>query len=650
MDGTAPMPEPQQIGEQLDRILGSKIFLLAQRSRAFLRYSVEQSLQGDAPKEYAIAVDVLSRSQDYDPSIDATVRVEAGRLRGRLREYYDTEGKHDPILIEIPKGGYAAQFTLREASSAEPVPELLTQLPPDGRAPASNLDSLPELAPANVSNSRIDFSHTKKQHWIASAVLIAACAVLGTWFIQKRLNPIGPIRSIAVLPLSNLSGDPNQNYFADGMTDALISELAQIPELHVVSRTSSMQEKGNTKPIRQIASELNVDAVVEGSVVRSGDRVRITAQLIDARNGRNLWVKSFEEQMSDILALQDMLAREIASQARVAIAPNGSGKSAHIKPDAYDAYLRGLYFLNQRDTDKSAEYFQQAVNLDPTYAPSYAGLAQALAQQVFTDPDKTMAETMPPALAAVKRALELNPMSGEAYTARASIETIYQVDWTAAGRDLEHALSLNPNDPVAGIEYVIYLDNMGRTNEAVDHMRRVLSLDPLSFRANRHMGSALYFARRYDESLFYLSRASELEKLPSAVENWSTRDYEMLGRFDESVRADLLAILASKPDANVEPLRIAYQQGGWKAYQVARAALLKPLATIKGHSWNGAIAYELGLSYLRTGDRAQAIPYFEYAADQHCFWSLTMKVDPVLDDLRSDPHYPELLARVHATP
>jgi TolB-like protein len=648
MEDAAAIPEPLQIQEELDHILRSRTFHLAQRSRAFLRYAVENSLRGNAPKEYAIAVDVLGRDEDYDPAIDATVRVEAGRLRGRLREYYDTEGKDDPIFIDMPKGGYSVVFEFRETHGAAPA-TVEAQRPPAEPVSDSKIAAREAEAGSLRGNiARVDRARrNRKTFWIAAAGLVAALVLLAMWRIPKRSHADAPIHSLAVLPLQNLSGDPGQDYFADGITDELITELAQIPNLRVVSRTSIMQDKGNTKSLQQIARELDVDAVVEGSVVRSGDRVRITAQLIDTRDDKHLWAKSFEEQISDILTLQDTIASEIASQAKARLVPGATSSRARIDPAAYEAYLRGRYFLNLRDANKSAVYFQEAVKLDPSSAPAYAGLAQALSQEMYTDPDKTMADTMQPAFAAAQRALELDPTSGEGYAARAFIEMNYELNWAAAGRDLERALSLSPNDSLAEIEYAIYLDIVGRTEEAVNHMRRALQLDPLSFWANRHLGSALYFARHYEESLYYLSRAGEMVREPAPVENWTSRDYEKLGRLDEAVRADLMSLGATFPKANLDPLRTAYGRGGWKAYQAARAHFLKPYARVQR---NGGMAFELGLSYLRIGDPAQAVSWIDYAADQRSFWAFTMKIDPVLDDLRGDPHYSALLARVGQTP
>lgn len=634
MDRTAARNgDAEAIRLQVERILGSKIFVSAQRSQAFLRYAVERSIAGAAPKEYEIAVDVLDRSASYDPAVDATVRVEAGRLRNRLREYYATEGKADPIFIDMPKGGYGAVF---ESLATD------TELTQTGDTAAPR-DETPVAGPAAMptAETKAGMWAAARRGWVLTAAAVVTIAVLGLWVTIGRRVVAGPIRSLAVLPLENLSGDPNQQYFADGLTDELITELAHIPNLRVVSRTSVMEDRGNRKPLRQIARELEVDAVVEGSVMRSGDRVRITAQLIDARDDRHMWAQSFEDQTNDMLTLQDRVAREIASQTKAVLLPEkASPVKAQVNPDAYDAYLRGLFFIHQREGRKSAEYFQKAISSDSSFAAAYAGLAQALDLEPLVG-EASQADVRIPSLAAARRAVELDPNSGEAHTALGMIEIDSEKNWDAARHELEAAISLSPNYSLAEIYYGIYLDAVGRPEEAITHMRRALQLDPLSFFANRHLGSVLYFGRHYNESLEYLRRAAEME--PSKhllVESWRSRDYEMSGNLDEAVKSDLLLIRDALPNANIPSLRLAYQGGGWKAYQAARSQLFK-------RSDDSCAFYEVGEGYLRLGDRDQAYGWLDRAINNGCFWSDSLKVDPMLDSFRSDPRYQLLLRRVN---
>jgi len=650
----------EAVMRELDRILSSSIFSAAKRSRMFLRYAVERSLGGSAPKEFEVAVDVLGRGADYDPDIDATVRVEASRLRHRLREYYDTTGKGDSILIDIPKGGYGAVFLAREISPLERNPASPSPEESNGKGTALNgpHGSTSPILEANSPEPpwpaaqipRSDrFRYWQQmgspRFWVAAAIgisILSAVVSIAPWNAGRRLKAAGPIRSLAVLPLQNLSGDANQEYFADGITDALITELAHISDLRVVSRTSVMQDKGNRKPLRQIASELNVDAVVEGSVVRSGDRVRITAQLIDARDDRHLWAESYEEQMSDILTLQDKVVREIALHAQAALAPShAKGFPEQIDPVAYDLYLRGLDALNQRELPQSVAYLQQAVAKDSSFAAAYAGLAEAQTTEGVSGGSAHPAEQSQ-ALAAAKRAVALNPNSGEAYAALGLVEINYGKDWAAAGRDLEKGIALSPSDSLAEMQYSIYLDAMGRPEAAVAHMRRALQLDPRSFLMNRHLGAVLYFAHHYDEALSYLQRAVALEPTRSSyAQPWITRSYEMARRPDDAERSDLLGLAVHIPAVNLVPLHLAYQKRGWKAYQARRIEL------IAKQPGNGCALFEVGESYLQLGDANQAFTWLARGVEAGCFWADSLPVDPLLDGIRSDPRFAALLRLNH---
>lgn len=483
--------------------------------------------------------------------------------------------------------------------------------------------------------------------WVGVAFGGVATVLLAALLFQRSGGQRGvsatPIHSLAVLPLQNLSGDAGEEYFADGVTDELTTELAHLPDLRVVSRTSAMQSKGSHKSLRQIAQELGVDAVVEGSVMRSGGRVRITAQLIDARDDRHLWAKTYEETMQDVLTLQDRVVRDIASQTETALGTRHPADAAvPVDPAAYDAYLRGRYFLDRREAHKSAEYFQKAITITPAYAAAYSGLAEALGSE-FVVGEGAEPNTESQALAASARAIELDPDNGEAYAALAWIEILKGEDWATAKRDLDRALRLSPNNPRVELEYSIYLDEMNQPQESVVHMRRAVQLDPLSFYMNRQLGSALYFARHYDEALFYLHRANEMEPGQHGfVDGWASRAYELTGNLGEAEHYDLSSLGISFSEPELKPLRTAFARGGWKAYQAARLDLLsrQPVR-------DACDPYEVGQSYLRLGRPDEAFPWLARGVDDHCFWAETILVDPLLDPLRSDPRYGDLLRHAH---
>jgi TolB-like protein/Tfp pilus assembly protein PilF len=649
--------EADAVRLELDRIVSSSVFSAARRSKMLLRYVVERSLANSAPKEFEIAVEVLRRGADYDPEIDAAVRVEASRLRSRLREYYDTEGQDDPIFIDIPKGGYGAVFASRGAASRASAPgreyPSPQRLATNGTAPAQ-LPASPEpesefiqVRPQTgqvLQNEWFRLVRLKgaAKWWLGGGLAVTVIVAVLSLSAGRKQPAVGRIRSLAILPLQNLSGNPQEEYFVDGLTDALITELAHTPDLRVVSRTSIMQYKENKKPLRQIASELDVDAVVEGSVVRSGNRVRITAQLIDVRDDRHLWAQSYEEPITDILILQDNIVREIALQTRAALTPGRDKvRAERVNPAAYDAYLRGLYFLNQRDIDKSVEYLQQAVALDSTYALAYAGLAEALTTQGVSG-GSTRPHEQSQALAAAKRAIELDPESGDAYAALGFVEINFEKDWQAGGRDLEKGIALSPGNSLAEMQYSIYLDAMGRPEEAVSHMRRALQLDPRSFLMNRHLGATLYFARHYDEALFYLQRAVEMEPTRAHyAEGWITRSDELALRWDDAERTDLQHLAIDIPEAKLARLRSAYQRGGWKAYQTARIGL------IGKQPRNGCDLFEVGESYIQLDNPDRAFSWLGRGIEAGCYWADSIPVDPLLDGIRSDPRFSDLLRMAH---
>jgi tetratricopeptide (TPR) repeat protein len=316
-------------------------------------------------------------------------------------------------------------------------------------------------------------------------------------------------------------------------------------------------------------------------------------------------------------------------------------EARRIDPAAYDAYLRGLYFLHKRDVPKSMAYIQQAIAIDPRYGAAYAVLSDVLEQQAWTGVGPT-ARLMQESLAAARQAVKLNPESGEAYAALGSLEMDYARDWSAAERDGKRGIELSPSYSMGEMNYASYLLAVHREKEAVTHARRALTLDPLSFLMNRHLGSVLYMARHYDEALYYLARAAEMEPgRQGFIQCWVSLIYEKQGRQAEAVRADLLSLASdSNDEAVLEPLRNAYEKGGWTAYQQARIAFFRQ------HLSGPCTGYELGVSYLRLGNRDEAFSGLNQAIDRYCFWTNWLEIDPILDDLRGDSRYRESLRRL----
>ena len=321
------------------------------------------------------------------------------------------------------------------------------------------------------------------------------------------------IRSIAVLPLDNYSGDPNQEYFADGMTDELTTDLASISALRVISRGSVMQFKGDHRPpTPQIAKLLNVDAVVEGSVLRIGDKVRITAQLIDAPADKHLWAKSYERDSKDVLAMQDEVASAIAKEIEVQLTPNEQARLSSaptVNPAAHDAYLKGRYFFsrpNDENLKKAIADFEEAVRLDPNFAPAYSGLSDAEIWTGFNESIITSADAMPKAKAAAERALQLDDDSAEAHTSLAQYDAFYEFDWAGAEKEYRRALALNPSYAFAHDQFGLALAFQGRLDEAVAEGKRAAELDPLSPQIPVDAAFALAWKGDYPGALEQASR------------------------------------------------------------------------------------------------------------------------------------------------
>jgi tetratricopeptide (TPR) repeat protein len=403
-----------------------------------------------------------------------------------------------------------------------------------------------------------------------------------------------------------------------------------------------MLDRNSHKSLPEIARELNVDAIVEGSTVRSGDRVRVTAQLIDARTDRHLWAQSFEGAAADVLSLQDSVAQQIASQARLVLLP--SPPRPPVNPAAHDSYLRGLYFFHKQDFPHSIASFQQAISLDPNYASAYAGYATAL-DAASTFGLGLPADLMAKARAAAQRAIQLDPQNGEAYTELGSIQTIYEWNWSAAEQNLTRGIALNPSDSVGEFKYAVFLDAIGRTQDAVAHMRRALALDPLSFVMNRRLGATLYLARDYDAALTQLNRAAEMENQPGSTDYYVSLVYEQKGMRDAAIDHDLAALHDNHPQLDTAALRAVYQQHGWQAYWQARTQALLSFPA------EPCTPYEIAVDDIRTNEVDHAFASFNRGIDQHCFAMALVRVDPLLDPVRQDPRYATryaaLLTRLH---
>jgi serine/threonine protein kinase/tetratricopeptide (TPR) repeat protein len=396
-------------------------------------------------------------------------------------------------------------------------PKLRYQSAADLRA---DLERLRRVSAAPAISPRPGRAIPKWSIYAASAALALAVGML-TFHVSGLREKVLPraasaqIHSLAVLPLENLSRQPEQEFFSDGMTEALIAELSRISALKVISRTSVMQYKGAKKPLPQIASELGVDGIIEGSVARDADRVRITVQLIDGRTDKHVWAENYQRELRNILDLQSEVARAIAREIRINVTAGEEARLARsrpVNPAAYEEYLKGRQFWAQRsfpNLQKALQHFEKAVQVDPAYALGHAGLADTwfiLGQNGYI-PDQ---EAYPKAKAAVRRALELDETLGEAHTALGSILFFADWDWAGAVRELERGVELNPGNANGHYQYGFVLGFLGRHQQSIAELKKARSLDPLSPRINANVGFMFFLARRYDEAAEELENAVRL--------------------------------------------------------------------------------------------------------------------------------------------
>jgi TolB-like protein/DNA-binding winged helix-turn-helix (wHTH) protein/Flp pilus assembly protein TadD len=477
--------------------------------------------------------------------------------------------------------------------------------------------------------------------------LFLALAIAFLWSFGQWGRPSPTIRSLAVLPLENISGDASQEYFADGMTDELITDLGKFGTLRVISRTSAMAYKRTRKPLAEIARELNVEAVVEGSVVRSGDQVRISAQLVEAPADRQLWAESFEGDTRDTLALQISVARTIAGQIRATLDGREQAaldKSKAVNPEAYEAYLKGRYFWNKRTGDglsKAIAYFSRAVEVDPNYAEAYSGLADAYAlsgdwEYGVLSPQEAFRQ----AKAAATKALTLDDSLGEAHTSLAFALDLYGWDWQAAEKEYEQAIRLSPSYSTLHLWYAWHLMVVGRTSDGILELRKAESLDPLSLIVLADLADALCIARLYDESVEQSWKTLGLDS------NFAVGHYELGQALVQKQRADEAIVefqkaIALSGHSSAFDSNLAYAYAVFGQKDEATKILAELAATSdKNHSADANIA----LIYVGLGDNDQAMIWLEKAYEARFNPSILLR--PAWDPLRSDARFKDLRRRI----
>jgi serine/threonine protein kinase/tetratricopeptide (TPR) repeat protein len=465
--------------------------------------------------------------------------------------------------------------------------------------------------------------------------------------VTPESGPGKGIRSLVVLPFENRSGDPSQEFFADGMTDALIADLAQIAALRVISRTSAMRFKGTHPPLSELARDLRVDGVVEGSALRVGDRVRITVQLVDVASDRSLWAKSYERGLTDILALQSEVAHAIADEIRIQVTPDERARlrsKGAVNPAAHVAYLQGSFLWNRftgESVKEAIRRYVEAIAIDPNYAAAYAGLADSyimLANHHVLPPR----EGYSLARRAAEQGLALDESLAELHTSLGWIHRLFDWDWPAAERESLRAVQLNPGYAFGRSRYALLLSGMGRHEEAVAEAQRAHELDPLNLLTYTVVGDTLFYARRFDRSVASYRKCLELDPTFGAAHTDLARSLEQVGRADEAIEEWVRGTRG--PDGLLLPssgLAILYARAG--RLDDARATLegVQALAQKQFVSPYGIASY-----YAVIGDNDRALDWLERAYSERDGTLVWLKVHPRLDGLRGEPRFRDLLARM----
>jgi serine/threonine-protein kinase len=467
--------KPEAVSAQLARILASQQFAHSERLSRFLRLAVDVAQNGKPLKEYRIGVDVFDRGKDFDPRTDPIVRVQAAKLRSKLLEYYAGDGSGDPLVISVPKGGYAAEIHAAK----------------------------PSAAPAAVEPSQTRAANTR----------------------------------VAVLPFVNMSADPDNEHFADGLTEELINRLAQVSTLQVVARTSAFRFKNRRQDLREVGAMLNVGAIVEGSVRRAGDQIRVTAQLIDVATGYHQFSRTYQRRFTDVFALQDELAQAVVDE----ITSDGRSRVRKVAPpavfDAYVVYKRAMLALSNLGGDyhRAEQLFREAIAIDPHFAPSWGGLAHAYWMLTWSRQMPAI-ETMPLCRQAAEKTIELDPAAAEGYCSLGIVASGFEWRWSVAEEHFERAIELQPSFamiyPFYAIACLLPQRKLDRAREMVD---RSLALDP--FNPLFLVVAAFIYAcsGRYDE-VHRLHKVG-LDLYPAAPPTWSVEAFakELEGRHDEAI-------------------------------------------------------------------------------------------------------------------
>jgi TolB-like protein/DNA-binding winged helix-turn-helix (wHTH) protein len=620
---------------KLEKIPMELLLLLAESDgRLVSREEIEERLWG---KEVFV---------DAEHGINTAIR--------KIRQVLGDDPNNPRFVQTVQRKGYrfiAEVGRVSMASASPPVVEAIPESTKEFPNQPSNHDP-PSPAPSDSRPEEPAQPKSATRRTVIWMVAVAA-ALLLAWpaykFTLSRLtrsvSAQPAIRSIAVLPLENLSGRAADEYFADGMTDELITTLAKYKSLRVISRTSIMQYKKVHRPLPEIARELAVDGIVEGSVSRSQDRVRVTAQLVYAPTDTHLWAESYERDLSDVLSMQQDLARSIAERVNLASSPpNTAPKLARVpvNPAARDAYLRGRYYWFSERYEKSREFFQEAIRLDPGYAPAFTGLADSYTAAAVSGEFRPL-EAMPLAEAAAKKALELDDSLPEAHHSAAAVEFFFRWNWNAAEKESQRAIEMNPSSAEGRHLHAYILGTLNRTDESLQEDKLTVELDP--FARPWAYGYGLLRARRFDEALHEFAQRSEARPDSAILHAFLSNTYAYQGHYKRALEEMKKVAMIEGDEIAAAKVERAYQTGGYKAVNLEYLNRLKRAAAKRYVS-------PMHMAELAAGAERheEAIRYLESAFQQRDPQLVYLQHNPALDSLRSDPAFSAIATNMNLPP
>lgn len=642
-----------RVQKHLEEVLASRAFAGSKRTQAFLRLIVGHALEGDLDslRERMIGAELFGRPVGYDTGNDSVVRVRATEVRKKLAVFYSEGGRQaPPVRIELPSGSYVPRFHFESGpgtgpashSSIAPVEFDFPAEPASGPFPA-------EIAPLHIPEkpTSVPIAHFRLRWRFVALIAVSAMSIAGGllyWVRERSPANLKGIHSIAILPLQNLSDVPEQEYFADGITEELINDLGQVPNLRVISLTSSMSYKGTHKTLPEIARELSVDGVVEGGILRGDNQVRISVQLIDAAADRPIWARTYIRNLTNVPSWQGEVAEAIAEQISIQLTPQQHARLSResaVNPQAQDLYLHGILLREADQCDQAIDFFNRAIALSPSYAQAHSALASCygrLGESGHLSYNLAFTRQKDEAL----KAIALDDSLSEAHAELANTDMTLDWDWQAADTEFRRALELNPNSATTHEKYAFYLVRTGHTREALGEIATAVALDPVAGSTFHAEGFVDYFSRQFDRAQ---AVAQTVRGLKINLPDW----YFLMGDIDAAKGLYTQSIEAFQKSGS-GPYSLGHL-GSVEARAGHTAKARADLARLQSSvNKDGIGSYEIALIYTGLGDRNDAFRWLEKAYQAHDVGLVYLKVDPALDPLRTDPRFADLMQRVGLTP